>query len=186
MAEAAWHDAGVDDRALVNAVLAGDRDAFRLIVDRTQGPVFRACLRILGSTADAEDVAQESFVTAFRSLGTYRGEGPLQAWLVRIATRGAYRRLGRRRPVDDLDGVRHAAADPDPLAASLATERRAAIRSSVAALDEPYREVVTLRYFGEMSLEEVAMATGRNLNTIKTQLRRGLQRLAGELSEHTA
>jgi RNA polymerase sigma factor (sigma-70 family) len=52
------------------------------------------------------------------------------------------------------------------------------VRTAVAALDEPYREVVAMRYFGELSLEEVASATNRPLNTIKTQLRRGLQRLA--------
>ncbi|HJT64223.1 MAG TPA: sigma factor, partial [Candidatus Limnocylindria bacterium] len=80
MAVAAWHDAGVDDRALVDAVLDGDREAFRAIVDGSQGAVYRACLRVLGSVPDAEDAAQESFVTAFRSLGSYRGDGPLQAW----------------------------------------------------------------------------------------------------------
>jgi DNA-directed RNA polymerase specialized sigma24 family protein len=51
----------------------------------------------------------------------------------------------------------------------------------VAALDDPYREVVALRYFGELSLDEIATTTGRNLNTIKTQVRRGLQRLAGAI-----
>jgi RNA polymerase sigma-70 factor (ECF subfamily) len=71
---------------------------------------------------------------------------------------------------------------PDPLQSALAAERRAALRSAVAGLGEPYREVVALRYFGELSLEEVAAATGRNLNTIKTQLRRGLERLAGDAS----
>jgi RNA polymerase sigma-70 factor (ECF subfamily) len=65
-------------------------------------------------------------------------------------------------------------------------ERRAEVRSAVAALDEPYREVVALRYFGELSLDEVATATGRPLNTIKTQLRRGLQRLAGEMGPEAA
>ena len=183
MAEAAWHDAGVDDQAVVDAVLAGDREAFRVIVERGQGPVYRACLRVLGSVPEAEDAAQESFVTAFRSLGTYRGEGPLQAWLVRIATRHAFRRRAQRRPTTNLD-VTSSAPTPalsDPLVATLANERRAAVRSAVAALDEPYREVVALRYFGELSLDEVALATGRPLNTIKTQLRRGLQRLAAQM-----
>jgi RNA polymerase sigma-70 factor (ECF subfamily) len=179
MAEAAWHDADVDDLALVNAVIGGDREAFRTIVDRTQGPVYRACLRVLGSVADAEDAAQESFVTAFRSLGSYRGDGPLQAWLVRIATRQAFRRRSQRRATADLSGVRHISGEGDPLRSTLVDERRAAIRAAVAALGDPYREVVALRYFGELSLEEVAAVTGRNLNTIKTQLRRGLQRLAG-------
>jgi RNA polymerase sigma-70 factor (ECF subfamily) len=64
------------------------------------------------------------------------------------------------------------------LASAVASERRAALRSAVAALPDPYREVVALRYFGELSLEEVAATTGRNLNTVKTQIRRGLERLA--------
>jgi RNA polymerase sigma-70 factor (ECF subfamily) len=178
----AWHDVGVDDRDAVEAVLAGDRDAFRVIVEQAQGPVYRACLRVLGSVADAEDVAQESFVTAFRSLGTYRGDGPLQAWLVRIATRTALRRRSQRRQTTDLAvATGLTASTPDPLQSALADERRAAIRAAVATLDDPYREVVALRYFGELSLEEVATVTGRNLNTVKTQLRRGLQRLAGDV-----
>ena len=183
MAVAAWHDAGVDDRALVDAVLDGDREAFRAIVDGSQGAVYRACLRVLGSVPDAEDAAQESFVTAFRSLGSYRGDGPLQAWLVRIATRHAFRRRAQRRSTNDLDRAVHhiSATGDDPLAATLAGERRAVVRSLVAALDEPYREVVALRYFGELTLEEVAQATGRPLNTIKTQVRRGLQRLAADV-----
>jgi RNA polymerase sigma-70 factor (ECF subfamily) len=179
MVEAAWHDAGVDDHALVDAVLGGDREAFRVIVERTQGAVYRVCLRALGSVPDAEDAAQETFVAAFRSLGSYRGDGPLQAWLVRIATRTAYRRRTQRREHAELsaaDATR--SPSPDPLAATVASERRAALRSAVAALPDPYREVVALRYFGELSLEEVAATTGRNVNTVKTQLRRGLDRLA--------
>ncbi len=182
MAEAAWHDAGVDDREMVDAVLNGDRDAFRLIVEQSQGPVFRVCLRVLGSVADAEDAAQESFVTAFRSLGTYRGDGPLVAWIARIATRAALRRRAQRPATSDLAAAREVpTAGPDPLLSTIARERHAAVRTAVAALDEPYREVVILRYFGELSLEEVAQATGRNVNTIKTQLRRGLERLSADL-----
>jgi RNA polymerase sigma-70 factor (ECF subfamily) len=181
VATTAWHDAAMTDRAMVDAVLGGDREAFRVIVEQYQGPVYRACLRILGSSADAEDAAQESFVAAFRSLAGYRGDGPLQAWLVRIATRTAFRRRSQRRPEADLDHAgRMPSTMPDPLQSALAAERRAALRSAVAGLGEPYREVVALRYFGELSLEEVAVATGRNLNTVKTQIRRGLERLAGD------
>ena len=168
----------------MDAVLDGDREAFRLIVERAQGPVYRACLRVLGTAADAEDAAQESFVTAFRSLATYRGDGPLQAWLVRIATRHAFRRRAQHRPTAELVEAHGApsAGSSDPLSVALSNERRSAVRSAVAALDEPYREIVALRYFGELSLDEVASVTGRNLNTVKTQLRRGLQRLAADFS----
>lgn len=174
----AWHDEGVDDRALVDAVLAGDRDLFRVLVDREQVAVFRTCLRILGRTHDAEDVAQESFVMAYRSLGSYRGDGPLGGWLMRIAIRQAYRRLGQRRETVELQpemSIR--APGADPLSVTLAGERQRAVRLAVAALGEPYREVVALRFFSEMSLDEIASATARPLNTVKTHLRRGLERL---------
>lgn len=178
MDRAAWHDAGVDDHALVNAVLAGDRDLFRVLVEREQVTVYRACLRILGRPHDAEDVAQESFVMAYRSLGSYRGEGPLGGWLMRIATRQAYRRLGQRRETAELHpDLPLGAPGSDPLAVTLAGERQRAVRLAVAALGEPYREVVALRFFGEMSLSEIAAVTRRPLNTVKTHLRRGLERL---------
>ena len=78
MWRASWHDEGVDDRALVDAVRAGDRDAFGAFVELETRAVYRACLRILGRPHDAEDVTQEAFVAAFRSIGSYRGEGPLR------------------------------------------------------------------------------------------------------------
>ena len=178
MERTAWHDEGVEDRALVDAVLTGDREMFRVLVEREQGVVYRACLRILGRPHDAEDVAQESFVMAYRSLGSYRGDGPLGGWLLRIATRQAYRRLGQRRDAAELDQeLPLGAPGSDPLAITLAGERQRAVRLAVAALGEPYREVVALRFFGEMSLDEIAASTRRPLNTVKTHLRRGLERL---------
>jgi RNA polymerase sigma-70 factor, ECF subfamily len=168
----------MEDRALVDAILAGEREMFRILVEREQGAVYRACLRILGRPHDAEDVAQESFVMAYRSLGTYRGDGPLGGWLLRIATRQAYRRLGQRRETSQLDlDLPLGTPGSDPMAVTLASERQRAVRLAVAALGEPYREVVALRFFAEMSLDEIAASTHRPLNTVKTHLRRGLERL---------
>jgi RNA polymerase sigma-70 factor (ECF subfamily) len=168
----------VDDHGLVAAVLAGEREAFRALVEREQGAVYRACLRILGRAHDAEDVAQESFLMAYRSIGTYRGDGPLGGWLMRIATRQAFRRLGQRRDAAELPPeLPIGAAGGDPVAAALAGERERAVRLAVAALNGPYREVVALRFFAELSLEEIAATTGRPVNTVKTHLRRGLERL---------
>lgn len=175
-----WHDEGVDDHALVLALRAGDRDAFARLVDREAATVYRTCLRILGRREDAEDVTQESFVAAFRALHTYRGEGSPGGWLVRIAQRLAYRRLAQRRPASDISAVadaRLADASADPSRAAIAAELRDEVRDAVAALPEPYRETVTLRFFGEQSLAEVAEATGRPIGTVKTHLRRGLERL---------
>ena len=178
MAQLAGHDEAVDDHGLVAAVLGGEREAFRTLVEREQGAVYRACLRILGRPHDAEDVAQESFLMAYRSIGTYRGDGPLGGWLMRIATRQAFRRLGQRRDAAELSPeLPVGAPGGDPVAAALAGERERAVRLAVAALKEPYREVVALRFFGELTLEEIAATTGRPVNTVKTHLRRGLERL---------
>jgi RNA polymerase sigma-70 factor (ECF subfamily) len=172
----------IDERAAVEAVLAGDRDAFRILVDRESAVVIRACHRVLGDLHEAEDAAQEAFVTAFRSLAAWRGDGPFGAWITRIAVRIAVRRAQRRREVSWIDPASTAAGidmpgGQDPAISSLRAERAAGVRSAVARLDEPYREVVALRFFGELSLDEIANQTGRPLGTVKTHLRRGLLRL---------
>jgi RNA polymerase sigma-70 factor (ECF subfamily) len=185
-----------DERAIVDAVLAGDRDAYRHLVERESASVVRACYRILGDLHEAEDAAQEAFVTAYRSLAGWRGDGPFGAWLARIAVRIALRQLGQRRSVTWLDpaGAAGPTADEgasaaidaramadgartDPALMAVRAERAADLRAAVAVLPEPYREVVTLRFFAELSLEEIARQTERPLATIKTQLRRGLLQL---------
>ena len=77
---AEWHDEGVDDRALVAAVRAGDREAFELLVERETAAVYRTSLRILGRPHDAEDVTQETFIAAYRAAGQFRSEGSLRGW----------------------------------------------------------------------------------------------------------
>lgn len=190
------HTSTVDDHAIVEEVLDGDRDAFRRLVERESAALVRACHRILGDHAEAEDAAQEAFVTAFGSLASWRGDGPLGAWLTRIGTRIALRRASRRRtvtwrdpgrvapgsgrdPADEAASREALAAAPltDPAILSLRAERATEVRTAVAALPEPYREVVALRFFGDQSLDEIARQTGRPLGTVKTHLHRGLARL---------
>lgn len=200
--ERAWFggragEAPGDERALVAAVLAGDREAYRGLVDREGPQMIAACARILGDRAEAEDVAQEAFVIAYRSLASWRSEGSFGAWLSRIAVRLAIRRATQRRRVVWLDPLAGESDQPgheryrlggqaeaaDPALSILRSERQAELRAAVAALDEPYREVVALRFFADRSLNEIAEATDRPLGTIKTHLHRGLLRLRRSLEE---
>jgi len=202
----AIHDAAADtppsatrsDRAIVDAVLAGDAEAYRQLVERESAAVVRVCHRILGDLHEAEDAAQEAFVTAYRSLAGWRGDGPFGAWLTRIAVRIALRQAGRRRSVTWIDPTgRESDESPsgtlgaptpgsaplvsgphaDPAVVAMRSERANELRDAVAALPEPYREIVTLRFFGDLSLDEIARQTDRPVPTVKTQLRRGLLRL---------
>lgn len=192
---------------MVDAVLRGEREAFRALVERESTAVVRACHRVLGDVHDAEDAAQETFVTAYRALATWRGEGSFSAWIARIAVRVSLRQASRRRPVTWLDpvaaeatssptsssaadrasrmaligGALAAAGRHDPASLAERGEREMSVRAAVADLEEPYREVVALRFFGDLSLAEIAVLSGRPLGTVKTHLHRGLGRLRERL-----
>ena len=173
----------MDDLALTVALTAGDEDAFRTLVELETARVFRTCYRILGRIEDAEDATQETFVLAHRSLASYRGDGRPSAWLVRIATRHCWRRAAANRrqvafttPLDEELEARLPGAG-DPVREALDSERREALRRMVAALGEPYREVITLRFFGELSLADICIVTDRPMGTVKAQVHRGLEQL---------
>jgi RNA polymerase sigma-70 factor, ECF subfamily len=177
----------VDDRELARAIVAGDRDALRLLVERESGPIVRTCARVLGDPDAAEDVAQECFVTAYQSIGSWRGEGSLHGWLIRIAINRALRTGAHRRrllPLENESGEPLAIpGGSDPLPDVLLAERDHLVREAVASLPEPYRETIVLRYFGELSIAEIASQTGRPIGTVKTHLGRGLLRLRPALAE---
>jgi RNA polymerase sigma-70 factor, ECF subfamily len=184
----------VDDRTLVDTIIAGDRDAYRLLVERESTTVFRCCYRVLGHVEDAEDVAQESFVTAYRSLASWRGDGSVRAWLAQIATRQALRAVGRRVRSTSLDRSVDGDAptqrielfhDPDPLAAVNAADRAAQVREAVTNLPEPYRETIALRYFAELSIDDIARTLDRPAGTVKVHVHRGLERLRAVLAEES-
>jgi len=174
-------DPTAPDRQIVDAVLGGDRDAFRLLVERESAMVMRACQRILGSTTDAQDAAQEAFVRAYQSLATYRGDGPFGAWVRRIAVRVAVARLAMDGALSlDDDRTRASAwapSDGDPVGHLLDSEERAALTDAIARLPADQRQVVMLRFYGDRSVEDIARLTDRPVGTVKSRLSRGIATL---------
>ena len=177
----------MDDQPFVDAIRAADPHAFRRLVDRELDPVFRLAYRILGDREEAEDVAQDTFMTAYRSIATFRGESPVGAWLRTIAYRLSIRRASDRsaetRLIGDLDEQN---PEPGPLSMLLSAERADAVRRAILTLSEAQREVISLRLFADLTLKEIANATGRPLPTCKSHLRRGLQRLRVALRDEVA
>jgi RNA polymerase sigma-70 factor (ECF subfamily) len=183
----------VDEQAFIEAIRAARPDAFQRLVEREVDPVFRLAYRILGNSQDAEDVVQDTFVIAYRSIDTFRGEGSIGAWLRSIAARLAVRHATRRSSAPSVDVLEMELSDTQavpgisgPLAGVLSDERAAAIRHAIALLPEGQREVIALRFFGELTLPEIAETTGRPLPTCKSHLRRGLVRLRDTLRTEVA
>ncbi len=171
-------------------MLAGDSDAFRILVEQESASVVRTCHRVLGDLHEAEDAAQEAFVIAYRSLAGWRGDGAFGAWLGRIAVRNAVRRAKARRPVTRMDptdpdrGLGAAASGgADPALLALRAEHAEDLRRAVTRLAEPYRETVMLRFYGQLSLAEIAAETDRPIGTVKTHLFRGLAKLRATMTD---
>jgi RNA polymerase sigma-70 factor (ECF subfamily) len=155
---------------------------FEDVVREHQDAVYGAALRILGDRDAALDAANQAFMKAYRSIASYDQSRPIKYWLLRIAvneaiTIGRARSRERQRSAPAAEGVAVAdrAAGPEGLA--LDRESRDAIRAAVAQLPELYREVVVLRYFNELSVDEVAGVLGRSSSTVGVQLLRGRQLL---------
>src|SRR5437867_2337711 len=143
-----------------------------------QDEVFGVALRITGDRDAAMDVTSATFLNAFRAFHRYDSARPVRHWLLRIATNEAItyvRKRGRelRRRVE----VEHASALADPTATpdaeSVAREDRARIRAAVSLLPELYRVVIVLRYFNDLSVDEIAHVTKRPASTVGVQLLRG-------------
>jgi RNA polymerase sigma-70 factor, ECF subfamily len=151
-----------------------------------QDEVYGVALRITGDRQAALDVASSTFLKAYRAFHRYDQRRPLRHWLLRIATNEAVsyvrkrgRELRRRIDVDQASALADPTATPD--AESVAREDRARIRSAVSLLPELYRVVIVLRYFNELSVDEISQVTGRPASTVGVQLLRGRALLRGTL-----
>jgi RNA polymerase sigma-70 factor (ECF subfamily) len=179
----------MDEIALVHSAQNGDLDSFNTLILHYQDRVFNTALRILGDEDIAQDAAQEAFISAFRSISTFRG-GSFKAWLLRTVTNACYDELRRqkRRPTTPLepetnDGEEmdspHWLADPNmtPAEKSEADELEHAIQHCLDTLPTDFRTVVVLADIEGMDYSEVATAARVPLGTIKSRLARARLRL---------
>lgn len=182
---------GAEDRELVRRAQGGDEAAFRRLVERHGGRAHALALRILRSTSDAEEVAQDAFVRAWRALPGFRGDSAFSSWLYRIVARRAFDRAavlkGRRAREADIEhagDLPAAAAGPDPEG----RERARRLERLLAELPEVPRTVVTLYYLEDRSVHEVAKTMRMPENTVKTHLSRARAalRVAWMRDEETA
>ncbi len=186
-------DADADDQRAIRAVLAGERDAFRCLVERYSPSLFNLAYRLTGNAADAEDLTQESFLQAFARLPSFRLGQRFHPWIYTIALnlcRSHLRRrsLARWLPLGERnDEARGARPEPrapalDPEQQILSGEAERCLQRAIRALPAKYREVFVLREAQQLSYEEIASLLGLPLGTVETRLFRARRRLVDSLS----
>jgi RNA polymerase sigma factor (sigma-70 family) len=186
-----------EEQRLVEAAQRGNVEAFNQLVRLYEGRVYNLCYRMLGDADAAADVAQDSFISAYKNLQKFRG-GVFRSWLLRIATNACYDalRARKRRPTVSIEAGQEGDDDgpafdiPDagesPDEAALRKELADAIHRGIAELPEEQRVVVILSDLQGLAYEEIALVTNTNLGTVKSRLSRARARLrdtlrAGEL-----
>ena len=180
------------DADLVSRTQSGDLCAFNRIVRRYQGQVVNLAARMLGNRANAEDVAQETFISAYRGLGRFRG-GSLRAWLLRIAANASrdVMRRGQRRPETSLDeslenpSFQPASEGESPDEFASRHELNAELQRAILALSENHRIVLVLIDVQGLSYEEAADVIGSSVGTVKSRLSRARARVRDALMRRT-
>ena len=167
---------GADNPAFLDRLRSGDARAFEELVVRHQHRVFGVALRMLDNAAEAEEIAQETFLRAHRSLAEFRGEAKVSTWLYAIVSRlclnrlaSADRRVGR--PGDEVL-LRVADGEAGPQDTAERGELETALHRAIADLAEERRVVVILRDLEGMAYDEIARALGLELGTVRSRLHR--------------
>lgn len=172
-----------DDGALVEAARRGDTAAFDALVTRHRRAVYQVCYRFVNHHEDAADLTQDTFVRAWKSLGSFRGQSRFSTWVYRIAVNVSLNRVSVKTPVadgTDLDLV----ADhrtPAPGQALADRERAAAVRKAVQALPPKQRAALILRTYHELSHQEVAEIVGTSVGAVKANVFHALANLRKRL-----
>jgi RNA polymerase sigma-70 factor (ECF subfamily) len=182
-ADSASATSAEQDRLSVQAALRGDQSAFADLVSRYQSAVYNMAYRMLGDPTEAEDAAQEVFVRAWNQLHTFQLDRRFSTWLLSIASHYCIDLLRRTRPSAPLDDVALyvESDDPQPDDLALQSEQSDTIKRLLKTLPDKYRSVTVLRYYNDLSYEEIARITGLSESAVKTQLHRARRMLAEKI-----
>lgn len=184
------------DFELIDRILQGDNEAFGEIVLKYQGRVFNIAYRMLGSYEEAKDVAQEVFISVYKSLANFRKESSFYTYLYRIVLnlcKNKFKRLNQDARTVSLDDpiwtqegeVRIEVPDStyNPRQEFDKRDKEAKIQEAINSLEEDQKTVVVLRDIEMMSYEEISSALGINIGTIKSRLHRARQELKEKLKD---
>jgi len=187
----------VDEGQLIREILAGRTDLYEYFVRQYQKKVTRIAYRFLRDVGEADCAAQESFLRAYQSLGSFREGSTFETWLTRICINWCKDRLKRRRLVlyfhqgprrdgeDEAEGPQELAVsrDPSPERRAVGTEIRERMRQAMESLSARQRSIFVMKHFEEMSIPDIAEVTGLDAGTIKSHLFRAAQKMRERLSD---
>ena len=174
----------INERAIIERVLAGEADAFGLLVEEYQGPVYNLALRMCGNPEDAYDLAQEAFFRAWRGLSGFQFESAFSTWLFRLSSNVCldFLRAKKRRPTlslttaaeDDDEATQFDIVDPQksPEEILLAAEERQTLARAMNELPAEYRQILTLRAINDLSYTQISEILQIREGTVKSRLNR--------------
>lgn len=184
----------ITDEEIIRKCLNGEREVYRVFVERYQDKIFNLIYRYVGSYDSAQDIAQEAFVKAFESLGSFRNDARFSTWLYRIAVNKCKDFLKDRRRDDvSLERVaapassRYSSPFVGPEEGFLRRERATNINKAILALSPMYREAFLLRHMEGLSYNEMRKILGLPINTLKMRVfraRKSLRRMLTSSSRH--
>jgi RNA polymerase sigma-70 factor, ECF subfamily len=172
----------LEEQRIISAVLSGDVDAYAMLVNRYQQPIFNMIYRMTGSREDAADLSQDAFIRAYEQLYRFREGKKFFPWLYTIAlnhTRNFLRKnkTSRTIAIEDCElhsDSDHIAQEEDKMCAQLDFQR---LQGALGRLPWEYREAVILRYREELPMEDIAAALSISLSGAKMRVHRGLKKL---------
>lgn len=174
------------DRYYIERVLRGNVNAFSYLVERHKGLVYTIALRMLKNAEDAEELSQDTFVKAFKSLNEFKFESKFSTWLYRIAYNGAISRLRKKQlVVSDIDEavlpLNEVVSTYDGISVLTQEEQKKYIHEAIQNLKDDDAFIITMYYLEEYSIDEISKMTDLSNSNVKVKLHRARKRFYDEL-----